>query len=350
MGLCLEPFFHKKAYKPRSFFNERNMSLSNKSFGTQVGLLFGLTGVCLVGIAAALVYVRSQHADPSLPEPHSVTSQELEEYVSQHPTQFTNDTEIVLGVVSDIEGAISEAEHSASLLRLVQGLDGIIIAGDTYENEQIRGDPLYPQSSDNLQEMVSGIRPYAELGVPLFVIPGNHETQEIYTQGIRELRSEFPLVFDLNHAVADFTGINFVGWGGYHDSRFIAPEGFLLVQNDYAWLEEQLLSLQGEREPTVLITHGPPRSDTVIDYVPGIGHVGDEQLAEILHRPELTGILNIHGHIHEGGGTNATIQSDVAVLNVAAITSYHNPVGARTGVLILDVEKGNLSVQYVNLY
>ena len=95
-----------------------------------------------------------------------------------HPS-FLDDGIIKIGLVSDIEGSIRNAQIAANRFA-DQNLDAIIIAGDTYEDEQRRRNPLYPNSTDNVQEMVDGITPYAGFGVPVYVIQGNHESINLF--------------------------------------------------------------------------------------------------------------------------------------------------------------------------
>ena len=98
------------------------------------------------------------------------------------------------------------------------------------------------------------------------------------------------------------------------------------------------------KEPIVFVTHGPPKSRTKIDFVPGVGHVGDKNLSDILNYEKLKNILNVHGHIHEGGGSSATYNSNQA-FNIAAIGSYNNPGESRTS--LLSIKDGKIIVKKI---
>lgn len=266
------------------------------------------------------------------------------EKIVQTESSFLEDELIKFGLVSDIEGAIENARVSAKKLKQ-ENVDGIIIAGDCYENENIRRNPLYPNSTDNLTEMFEGIKPYAELGIPIFVIPGNHESKKVYDETISKLNDIYGNVFDIKGKSVDLGGLNFVGMGGYHHPRFTEPNGFLLNEGNYSKAEKSIKEFQEQGELTVFVTHGPPKSNKKIDYVQGAGHVGDVKIAKIMDKNNLEKILNIHGHIHEGGRNGAKYNSGVA-LNIASVTDYSNPQGSNTGLLTI-TEEGK--VDYKNL-
>lgn len=263
--------------------------------------------------------------------------------IVQTESSLLDDGEIKIGVVSDIEGAIENARTSANKLES-ENPDAVIIAGDCYENEGIRRNPVYPYSTDNLQEMIDGIEPYAELGVPVFVIAGNHEVQSVYNKAIAKLQEKYHNIFDINEKAVDLEGINIVGMGGYHDPRFMPKDGFLLTNSDYSRAGEDLDEFQSQEEPTIFVTHGPPKSKTLIDYVQGVGHVGDEKIQRIMNSSNLEDIVNVHGHIHEGGRNSAKYDAGTAV-NIAAITRYNNQKGANTG--LISIINGEVSYETV---
>lgn len=249
-------------------------------------------------------------------------AQPLDQWAEQHRADFQADGEIVFGIVSDIEGHTANAAAATRIFES-SALDAIIVAGDTYENEALRRNPLFPASQDNVQELVAGLRPFAQLGVPLFVVQGNHEETAIYQEALQQLQEVNSAVFDISDATLDFSGVNIVGLGGYHNPRFLPRSGRLLQEEDYARAAASLRSLQEQNEPTFFVTHGPPQATSLIDYVPNVGHVGDENLTQILSS-DLRNIVHLHGHIHEGGGNEERFPAGVSI-NVASITSYSNP-------------------------
>ncbi|MDP2672452.1 MAG: metallophosphoesterase [Nanoarchaeota archaeon] len=263
--------------------------------------------------------------------------------IIQTKSSFLEDDTIKIGVVSDIEGAIQNAQVSAKKLQK-EKVDVLIISGDCYENESIRRNPLYPNSTNNLEEMIAGIKPYAEIGALVLIIPGNHEKKDIYKKAINKLKEDYPNVFDIKNKSVDLKDFNIVGMGGYHDSRFMDSEGFLLEKGDYEKALNSLQKFQNQNEPTIFVTHSPPKSNSKIDYVHGAGNVGDSEIEKIMNNKSLDKIVNVHGHIHEGGRNVAKYKSGVA-LNVASITSYMNQKGVNTPLLII---KDN-DIQYKEL-
>lgn len=251
--------------------------------------------------------------------------------IIQTPSSFLEDSLIKVGIVSDIEGAIPNANSSAKKLKK-ENIDAIIIAGDCYENENIRKNPLYPNSVDNSEEMFEGIKPYAELGKPVFIIPGNHETQKVYSKTIKKLKKDYPNVFDINNKTIDLQGLNLVGMGGYHNQKFMPREGF---ETNYKKSKNALVEFQSQGEYIIFVTHGPPKSNRKIDWVSGAGHVGDKNMAKILNRSDLEKIVNVHGHIHEGGRNADKFKSGYSI-NVSSITSYNNDKGSNTSELIFN--------------
>lgn len=279
-------------------------------------------------------------------QPAPAEEQALQAWVQQHQNDFLQDDSIQFGIVSDIEGHLAGAEMAAQALKTEESasgnaLDAIIVAGDVYENEAIRRNPVYPQSRNNVQEMVAGLQPFAELGVPVFVIRGNHEEERVYQEGLRQLQQTNPAVFDISNATLDFSGVNIVGRGGYHDPRFLAETGRLLTEEDYASARNELERLQEQDEPTFFVTHGPPRATTAIDYVPGFGHVGDQNLTRILNDSTLRNIVHLHGHIHEGGGNEERFPAGTSI-NVASITQYQNPNWPKVFLCTVEEERESM--------
>lgn len=259
--------------------------------------------------------------------------------IVQTTNNFFIDGVLKVGVVSDIEGALENARKSAAVLR-GEKVDLVLIAGDLYENERIRRNPMYPQSRDNVLEMIEGIRPYAELGVPVFLVAGNHEEYPVYTNALARLHKEFPQVYDLSGRSADLHGINIVGLGGYHDPRFIAQQGFQIKKEDYQRAENEIRELMQQQDPLIFITHGPPLAPTtnLIDYVEGFGHVGDSEIARILSSTYARQITHVSGHIHEGGGIKAWFPAGIS-LNVASITLFQNPYKLSQNVFLQYLKK-----------
>ena len=263
-----------------------------------------------------------------------------EKDIIQTKSSFLDDGIIKLGFVSDIEGNLENAVKTAEIFRK-EKVDAVVIAGDCYENEKIRINPVYPDSKDNVNEMIAGIKPYAFLYVPIFIIPGNHEEINVYNEAINKLKENYSNVICINKKSVDLKGFNIAGLGGYHDKRFIANGGFLLKREDYESTLNKLKEFVKQKEPILLVTHGPPNSNTKIDYVNGIGNVGDKAISYLLLQ-NLENIVNVHGHIHEGGGANANFGKNIAI-NVSSVSNY-NTEGGNCAVLNFDHQNHNITV------
>ena len=242
---------------------------------------------------------------------------------------------IKIGIVSDLEGDIADIDKSVQKLKNVSGLDGIIIAGDCYENEAIRRQPLFPNSTDNIKEMAA-IEKYAALKVPVFVIPGNHETRDIYEKAILKMHDDgYVGIFDINGRSVDLKGLNIIGLGGYYDNKFMPENGFLLTREDYSRAVRQILSYKSQNEETLLVTHSPPYTQGgKIDRILQGANVGDVNISLMLSDPRLGKFDNVNGHIHEAGGTSAEFP-DGNSYNVAAINPLNNPTSGDVTLLTI---------------
>ncbi|MBI2632135.1 metallophosphoesterase [Candidatus Pacearchaeota archaeon] len=287
--------------------------------------------ISLAVVAGIGLYALSQRNRNDKFEKVSINGSEYiisEKNIVQTKSSFLDDGVIKIGAVSDIEGDIEgdleNAVKTAEILRK-ESVDVVVIAGDCYENEKLRINPKYPESVDNEGEMIAGIKPYAFLDVPVFVIPGNHEDREIYNGAINKLRENYPNVFSINGREVDLIGINMVGMGGYHDRRFLSPDGFQLRRDDYEKALASLRELYQQGEQIILVTHGPPYSNTKIDYVENVGNVGDKGISHLLVQ-DLEKIVNLHGHIHEGGGSLAYFGQNLAI-NVSSVGEYNTHGG-----------------------
>jgi Icc-related predicted phosphoesterase len=179
--------------------------------------------------------------------------------------------------------------------------------------------------------MFDGLQPFAELGVPVYVIPGNHEERDVYRQGLAMLQQQYPQVIDVNGKAVDAGGAHLVGLGGYYLKNFIPDDGFLTNATSYAAAERQLKSFRAEA-PVIFVTHSPPLGRSKIDLVEGVGHVGDANITRILSG---TSVFHVCGHIHEGGGTFEQFNRSTSY-NAASITPYMDPDAPRTTVFIVN--------------
>ncbi len=239
-----------------------------------------------------------------------------------------------IGIASDIEGATDNSISAAQKMRK-EGVESIIIVGDCYENHEIRPSPMYPGQTDKKKQMKEGLEPFLRLKVPTYVVPGNHENSKIYHDIIKELRKKFPLVKDMHKKRLIMKGFGVVFLGGYHISKMTDPEGFVLDEHDYEWVDKSVKEIKKKGLPVVLITHGPPLSPGMLDFLPFFGNVGDEVLSDIISSFD-GDLMNLHGHIHEKSGERYMFGDNISI-NISSITNFSNPRFSNSAVL--DIEE-----------
>ena len=223
-------------------------------------------------------------------------------------------TEISYGVISDAHGEVEKARYFAQEFKR-RGVSGIMIPGDIPLNEQLR----YGQrdSRDDKTEIKEVLEAVAETGLPIFVIPGNHERKQDYSSAISELSQKFQNVIDMtSYRVFDGCDADFVSLPGYQ--TFKAP-GRQFIPNDGYWAKpenvNQLKDLrQGLDNAVVLITHGAGKTG-----VPGPAtlyngeDVGDELTRQVQREANIP--FGVVGHIHEAGGIAATFDGTLVKPN-----------------------------------
>jgi Icc-related predicted phosphoesterase len=187
-------------------------------------------------------------------------------------------------------------------------VDGIVVSGDLILNEELRYGR--PDEVEDAQELEGVLDHLERAGIPVWVIPGNHEEQSIYEEAFSKKRSN---VLDLaKFRRVDLNGINIVSLPGYYLKKqgpylFLPEKGFFLSETEIRDLPEKISRFK-DADPILVITHGPPQSiiENGVDVVPGVGHTGSEVLRKVLLENNVSFI--VFGHIHEGGpqGENGT--------------------------------------------
>jgi Icc-related predicted phosphoesterase len=120
-----------------------------------------------------------------------------------------------------------------------------------------------------------------KLGVPLVLIPGNHEDED----EIETLLPRFKNIHYAHERVVDVKGLRFIGFGG---------RGFRRHEPDLEVLERKHAKDFDGR--TIFLCHAPPYG-TALDEVDEGWHVGNETLTELIRRRKP--MLVLCGHIHE---------------------------------------------------
>jgi len=135
------------------------------------------------------------------------------------------------------------------------------------------------------------LKKFDSTGIPLFIIPGNHETDEeirIYSRDMKNVRSIHlrPILFH---------SLYIIGCGG---GGFTAQHAeFEMSEKKFADAMKKM-KLQDHKYRTLIVTHQPPYK-TELDLIFG-EHVGSTSIRKFIreHQPDFC----ITGHIHENEG------------------------------------------------
>ena len=138
--------------------------------------------------------------------------------------------------------------------------------------------------------------------IPLFIIPGNHETDEeirIYSQGMKNIKS-------IHLKPAMFQSLYIIGCGG---------GGFTQQHAEFEMSEKKFadsmkkVKIRDHKYKTILVTHQPPYK-TLLDSVYG-EHAGSTSIRKFIkeHQPDFC----ITGHIHENEGKQDKIEKTIII-------------------------------------
>lgn len=123
----------------------------------------------------------------------------------------------------------------------------------------------------------------ADLKLPVFVVPGNHEEEDV----LRKVCSYHKNLFFIHKRVQEFNGIVFVGFGG---------SGFSTKDPEFEAFAKGLPDFFGKK--VVLVTHAPPYG-TKLDLL-GRMHYGNKSIASFVKKCRPA--LHVCGHFHETAG------------------------------------------------
>jgi len=156
--------------------------------------------------------------------------------------------QIKFGVVSDIHNKIEKAEKVAERFKKIEGLDAIIIAGDTAKTF------LSLINFNEKKQIKDSLIPFLEIGKPVYVIAGNHETKNAYFSVMKRLAKQYDNLFDLaTLKYADLKGVNIFGVSGGNPS----PIGGFSLEREINNVDNTVFNL--DKDPVLMITHLPPR-------------------------------------------------------------------------------------------
>ncbi len=275
--------------------------------------------------------------------------------------QLTQDSDniTIYGMMSDTHGQVEKSRYFAKLMK-EKGAEGIIVAGDIPLDEQLRYGKK--DSIKDEKEIIEVLSAIADSGLPVLVIPGNHESQEEYYSAMNKLSLKYNNIIDMTkYRVLETKDCSFVSIPGYTDKRFIDQDGFFASSNIIIGSESLIKNL---KSPVVLITHGPPKTQvpgpgTIYDGQNKLEDVGSEELKELQLSYNIT--LVVSGHIHEAGGLARSITGDSVPPNKFA-SQYNINFGTleewtyldnitrkgRAGLIIIEQNKAKYQILELN--
>ena len=183
------------------------------------------------------------------------------------------DSEPFLGVFNNENLSRAVAE----LLAITPRPDVVLITGDlTFDGE--------PAEYQALRELL------APIGIPYFMIPGNHDDRALLRETFPEHRYLHDTGEFIQYVVDDFP-LRMIGL----DSSVVGHHHGELCDDRLQWLSARLN--EQPRQPTLLFMHHPPIK-TGIWWMDGIGLIrGEQRLRELLDtHPQVQRL--ICGHVH----------------------------------------------------
>lgn len=217
----------------------------------------------------------------------------------------------MFGVLSDIHGNVN---NTAFFVRYFvgKGVDGFLLPGDIVEHFR-NNVPDDKELNDILQIVASS-------GLPVFVIPGNHETKEVYNNVLSKLGKDNVIDMAKIRRV-DMELVTILSLPGYNIASFVAEDGFMFGEKEL----DMLRSFSHTRQKKILFSHQIPKSKRAggIDNAYSLNHAGDATLASIMAEEKID--VSVGSHIHEAGGQAETRGGVFVPQNTYSETLYLNP-------------------------
>ncbi|MGV8152585.1 MAG: metallophosphoesterase family protein [Candidatus Nanoarchaeia archaeon] len=159
--------------------------------------------------------------------------------------------EIRFGVACDIHSERGKAEKIADIFRR-EDVEAILVPGDFSNYSFIN------INFGEEKEIRASLTPLLEIGKPVYVIPGNHESKSGYRTEIKRLEKQFNNLYDLEKIKhVPLNGVNLVGvcggdipaLGGYQIKDYINQMEKDIENGKYNFNED----------PILMLSHMPPR-------------------------------------------------------------------------------------------
>lgn len=258
------------------------------------------------------------------------------------------------GIIADPHGCHENVKTFAEHFK-EEKLDGIIMLGD-YASFRIEKNLRFTP----YEGITKCLEEAAKTGLPVYVIPGNHELEYFYKKAINELSQKYKNVFDMTVYKTvdgdDFDLIaNTLGYDYFYTNDFVKPS-----ESDKDSFKAYAKQLQNDDDPEILVTHRPPKCEGVngVDYRSDCKNVGDVTLDKLMR--ELSIRFSLSAHVHGAGGKAINENSEIVPENLyspvlrynpgaACPTKYRDGKESRARAGILTIENKNAKYQDLNL-
>ena len=225
---------------------------------------------------------------------------------------------VKFGVLSDIhlnddEGKLKNLKNIVNQFEK-QNVDAIIVAGDSVLNEHLR-DGVEDTVID-ADEMKAVLDILSSANKKVYIIPGNHETKESYSDVIegwkktgKNKKNNADMLLDMSiERYIDLDNVDIVSLSGYYvytldnefgKFQFVPENGFFADNDSILSIEDYANKLD---DTILLISHGPPKGfgKYAIDYANNGQNVGSDLLLEVMRESGIR--FGVFGHIHEAYG------------------------------------------------
>ncbi len=271
-------------------------------------LVVGLIGTLVAGVAGCKKETPDLEAvvEHVAPFERTINGHQYK-FEGNRVTEVTSDedNQATYGVISDAHGETGKAKFVAEEFKK-RDVDGIILTGDLPSNEGLR----YGRTDSKVDkvEIKEVLEAVAQTGLPIFVIPGNHEQKPDYEQALAEVTAKYSNVIDMTKfRVFNGDDADFVSLPGYQ--TFKIPGRQFIPDNGY-WAKPDFIKStgslrQGLDDAVVLVTHGCGKTASPGPATIYNGRdVGDKNTTEIMKENNIP--FAVCGHIHEAGGLAAT--------------------------------------------
>lgn len=137
-----------------------------------------------------------------------------------------------------------------------------------------------------------------DIGIPLIIIPGNHETEE----QIKKAEQKFSFIHSIHCKTYSTDSLVFFGYGGSTFTPFHTP--YELKEKNF----EKILKFKITSEKLIFIVHQPPYN-TKLDLLDG--HYGNIAIRKFIEK--FKPLYCICGHFHETQGKRDKIGNTIII-------------------------------------